>query len=232
MPRKVVGVNPILASWVGRVRYEPAWALQRLVAELRAEGKLGDTLLLLEHEPVYTLGRRGSEAEILMDPDERQRRGIETVRSDRGGLVTYHGPGQLIGYPIFNLGVAADVRDFVCRIEKTMIGVAARFDVAAERIDGLPGVWVGDAKLGAIGVHISRGITTHGFALNVATDLDAFNGIVPCGIVDKTVTSLDVETGREVLMDDVVSATVEAAAEAFARPVSLTEMDFEAIAGG
>lgn len=225
-------MNPILASWVGRVRYEPAWALQRLVAELRAEGKLADTILLLEHDPVYTLGRRGSESEILMDPAERERLGIETVRSDRGGLVTYHGPGQLVGYPIFNLGIAADVRDFVCRIEKTMIGIAARFGVQARRVDGLPGVWVGDAKLGAIGVHLSRGITTHGFALNVGTDLAAFNGIVPCGIVDKTVTSLDELTGRSIAMDDVVTATVEAAAEAFERPVTLTEMDFEALTGG
>jgi len=228
----VVAVNPIIAAWVGRVRYEPAVALQRLVAELRAEGKLADTLLLLEHEPVYTIGKRGSDAEILLDPDELERQGIEVAHTDRGGLVTYHGPGQLVGYPIFQLGPAADVVDFVCRLEKTMIGAAARFGVTATRADGFPGAWVGDAKLGAIGVHVSRGITTHGFALNVATDLAAFNGIVPCGLVDKTVTSLAEQTGRAISLDESVAATIAAAADAFDRPVTLTEMDFEAIAGG
>lgn len=221
-----------MASWVGRVRYEPGWALQRLVAELRSEGKLADTLLLLEHDPVYTLGRRGSDGEILMDATELQRAGIDVVRSDRGGLVTYHGPGQLVGYPIFHLGPVADVKGFVCMLEKTMIGTAARFGVTAERIDGYPGVWVGDAKLGAVGVHVARGITTHGFALNVSTDLAAFNGIVPCGIVDKTVTSLAQQTGRDITIEDAMRATIEAATEAFGRPVTLTQMDFQAIAGG
>lgn len=225
-------MNPIVASWVGRVRYQPGWELQRLVAELRSEGKLADTLLLLEHDPVYTLGRRGSEAEVLLPAGDLERLGIDVVRSDRGGLVTYHGPGQLVGYPIFHLGPAADVKGFVCMLEKTMIGAAARFGVNAERVEGYPGVWVGDAKLGAVGVHVARGITTHGFALNVSTDLAAFNGIVPCGIVDKTVTSLQALTGRAIAMSDVIDATVQAAAEAFQRPVTLAQMDFQAIAGG
>lgn len=222
--------EPIVASWVGRVRYEPAWELQRLVAELRAEEKLPDTLLLLEHEHVYTLGKRGNEGEILYGATERAERGIEVVRSDRGGLVTYHGPGQLVGYPIFNLGPKADVRGFVCMLEKTMIGASARFGVRAQCIDGLPGVWVDDAKLGAIGVHVARGITTHGFAINVATDLSMFNGIVPCGVVDKGVTSLSALAGREIEMAEAVDAVVEAAAEAFGRPVERVQMDFEAIA--
>ncbi|MGH2830124.1 MAG: lipoyl(octanoyl) transferase LipB, partial [Actinomycetota bacterium] len=133
-------MNRIVATWVGRVAYEPAWELQRLVAELRAEERLPDTMLLLEHDHVYTLGKRGSESEILFDEAERASRGVEVVRSDRGGLVTYHGPGQLVGYPIFNLGPKADIVGFVCRLENTMIGAAARLGVQARRVDGLPGV--------------------------------------------------------------------------------------------
>lgn len=219
--------DPILACRVGRVRYEPALALQHLVAELRAEGQLGDTLLLLEHEPVYTLGRRGSEGEILFNAEERNARGIEVVRTDRGGLVTYHGPGQLVGYPIFHLGAAPDVLGYVCKLEQAMIVAAAQFGVEAARLDGFPGVWVGDAKLGAIGVHVARGITTHGFALNVNADLSAFNGIIPCGIADKTVTSLEVARGHAVSMESATDAIVEAFGTVFARPIEVAEIDFQ-----
>lgn len=205
--------------------YEPAFALQQLVAELRAEGKLPDTLLLLEHEPVYTLGRRGSESEILYDADLRATLGIDVVRSDRGGLVTYHGPGQLTGYPIFNLGPAADVIGYVCKLEKAMIYAAARFGVDAQRVEGYPGVWVGDQKLGAVGVHVSRGITTHGFALNVSPDLSAYNGIVPCGIVDKGITSLEVLTGKPVDMDAVIDAIIDGFAEQFDRRVEAGDLE-------
>ncbi len=224
--------QPILACRLGRVRYQPAYALQHVVAELRAEDKLPDTLLLLEHEPVYTLGRRGSEGEILLDADECAARGIEVVRTEGGVLVSYHGPGQLVGYPIFWLGGAPDVRGYVCRLENAMIGAAKRFDVVASRSEGLPGIWVGDAKLGAIGVHVARGITTHGFALNVAPDLSAFNGIVPCGVMDKGVTSLAELTGRDITMDQAIDAIVGAFGEAFDRPVAFAELNLEGAVHG
>lgn len=219
-----------MASWVGRLPYEPAFELQQLVAELRAEEKLPDTLLLLEHEHVYTLGRRGSMSEILLDSGQRADRGIDVVVTDRGGLVTYHGPGQLVGYPIMMLGLAPDLSGYVRQLEEAMIGMATRFGVTAGRAEGLAGIWVGDAKLGAIGVHVARGITTHGFAINVTTDLSLFNGIVPCGIVDKGVTSLEEQTGRAIPMDEAADAMVEAFADAFKRPCTLAPMDFEAIA--
>lgn len=223
-------MKPILATWLGRVGYRPAYELQRVVAELRAEDKLPDTLLLLEHEHVYTLGRRGTRGEILWDDSILQERGVEVVQTDRGGRVTYHGPGQLVGYPIFNLGTAPDLCDYVRRLERAMIGTAADFGVEAAAVAGLPGIWAGGAKLGAIGVHVSRGITTHGFAINVTTDLDLFNGIVPCGIVDRGVTSI-AALGAEAAMDAALSSIVARFGEAFEREVALVEMSFEEVAG-
>src|SRR5439155_6489218 len=196
-------MRTMLAVWVGRVPYRPAFELQQIVAQLRAEEKLPDTMLLLEHDPVYTLGRRAPVEEILLDDTALAERGIEVERTDRGGRVTYHGPGQLVGYPIVRLATA-DLVGYVRSIERALIAVCADFGVDAGACDGLTGVWSGDRKLGAIGIHVSRGITTHGFALNVNTDLSMFNGIVPCGIVDRGVTSLEEITGAALAMDDVV----------------------------
>jgi lipoyl(octanoyl) transferase len=224
-------VKPILGTWLGRVAYRPAYELQRVVAELRAEDKLPDTLLLLEHEHTYTLGRRGTRGEILWDDETLAGRGVEVVPTDRGGRVTYHGPGQLVGYPIMNLGMSPDLSDYVRRLERAMIGTASAFGVNAAAIEGLPGIWAGGAKLGAIGVHVARGITTHGFAINVTTDLDLFNGIIPCGIADRGVTSLTALTGAEVAMDDAVASMVARFGEAFDREVALVEMSFEEVAG-
>ena len=209
-------MGTLLALWLGRIPYAPAFELQQVVAQLRAENKLADTLLLLEHEPVYTLGRRAPEEEILLDPDALAERGIAVERTDRGGRVTYHGPGQLVGYPIVRLATA-DLVGYVRSLERAMIAVASDFGVDAGPIEGLTGIWAGDRKLGAIGIHVSRGITTHGFALNVNTDLSMFNGIVPCGIVDRGVTSLAEILGREVPMTDVVAATTKRVAEALGK---------------
>ncbi|TMK19392.1 MAG: lipoyl(octanoyl) transferase LipB [Actinobacteria bacterium] len=203
----------MLAVWVGRVPYRPAFELQQIVAQLRAEEKLPDTMLLLEHDPVYTLGRRAPVEEILLDDTALAERGIEVERTDRGGRVTYHGPGQLVGYPIVRLATA-DLVGYVRSIERALIAVCADFGVDAGTIDGLTGVWSGDRKLGAIGIHVSRGITTHGFALNVNTDLSMFNGIVPCGIVDRGVTSLEEITGAALAMDDVVRSAKRRVGEA------------------
>jgi lipoyl(octanoyl) transferase len=208
-----VDAQPLLALWLGRVPYRPAFELQQLVAQLRAEERLSDVLLLLEHDHVYTLGRRASEAEILLDEEALASRGIAVERTDRGGQVTYHGPGQLVGYPIVRIG-PKDLAGYVRALERAMIAVAADFGVEARAVEGLPGIWAGDRKVGAIGIHVARGITTHGFALNVNTDLAMFNGIVPCGIVDRGVTSLAELAGREIPMQHVVRATITRVGEA------------------
>ena len=197
------------ATWLGRLGYPEAFALQRTLAERRGRGEIPDTTLLLEHDAVYTLGRRATDAEILLDPAGLAARGIAVERTDRGGRVTYHGPGQLVGYPIIDLGAQGDLVGYVRALERALIATAADHGIAATTIDGLTGVWVGDEKLAAIGVHVSRGITTHGFALNVNTDLDAFNGIVPCGIIDKGVTSLAALTGVAPGVEGVARAAAE-----------------------
>ena len=207
-------MRTLLSIWLGRVPYRPAFELQQIVASLRAEGKLPDTLLLLEHEHVYTLGRRAPEEEILLDTESLAARGIAVERTDRGGRVTYHGPGQLVGYPIVSLGGTGDLVGYVRALERAMIAVAADAGVEATTIDGLTGIWADGGKLGAIGVHVARTITTHGFAINVNTDLAMFNGIVPCGIVDRGVTSLSELLGREVRMEEVVRSASRRVGEA------------------
>jgi len=196
-------VKPLWSAWLGRMGYQAAWDLQRDLAAHRASAEIPDYLLTLEHDPVYTLGKRTADTDVLLDQAALKNKGIDVVRTDRGGLATYHGPGQVIGYPILDLGPAADVVAHVCALEQALIDTAADFGATALRIDGLRGVWVGDSKLAAIGVHVSRGITTHGFALNVDPDLSAFNGIVPCGILDKGVTSLRTLTGTSAGVEEV-----------------------------
>jgi lipoyl(octanoyl) transferase len=181
--------------------YADAEALQRALVDERRAGRVGDVLLLLEHPHVLTLGVRaaGSRAHILSTPDALRARGVEVFETGRGGDVTYHGPGQLVGYPILDLQPdRPDVHRYVRDLEEVLIRTAADYGVHAERIEGLTGVWVGGEKLGAIGVRISRWVTSHGFALNVATDLDYFSLIVPCGIADRGVTSLARLLGRPV----------------------------------
>jgi lipoyl(octanoyl) transferase len=225
-------MRTLISVWLGRVAYRPAFELQQIVAQLRAEEKLPDTLLLLEHEHVYTLGRRAPEEEILLDPPALAERGIAVERTDRGGRVTYHGPGQLVGYPIVRLATA-DLVGYVRSLERAMIAVAADFGVDAGTVEGLTGLWAGDRKLGAIGIHVSRGITTHGFALNVDPDLSMFNGIVPCGIVDRGVTSLVELTGRDVEMTDIARAATRRVGEALGafRVVEATPEDLGLEAG-
>lgn len=216
-------MKPLAAVWLGRVAYEPGRVLQEAVAARRATGLVPDTLLLLEHDSVYTLGRRATEEEILLDAATLAARGIEVAHTDRGGRVTYHGPGQLIGYPIVDLGASTDLIGYVRAIERALIATAADFGVEAGTIEGLRGVWTGNAKLAAIGVHVSRGITTHGFALNVDPDLDAFNGIIPCGIVDRGVTSLTALTGATPDLEDVAARAAHRLAESLSRALRLVE---------
>jgi len=176
---------------LGRVEYEDGLAMQKALVEARAQGRIPDTLLLLEHPRVITLGRGARAQNILWSPESLAARGFEVFETDRGGDVTYHGPGQIVGYPILDLKPdRKDVRKYVASLEELMIRVAAGYGVEARRVPGRIGVWTPSGKLGAIGVHISRWITSHGFAFNVRTDLDDFAAIVPCGISDVGVASL------------------------------------------
>ncbi len=216
-------MDTLRATWLGRIAYAPAFALQQELAQRRATGDIGDTVLLLEHDAVYTLGRRATEGEILLDTESLAARGIGVEHSDRGGRVTYHGPGQLVGYPIVDLGTTGDLVGYVRALERALIATAASFGIAAGTVEGLTGVWVGDAKLAAIGVHVSRTITTHGFAINVSTDLDAFNGIIPCGIVDRGVTSIQALTGSAPSLREVATRAARALGVELGREVAFVE---------
>ncbi len=193
----------------GTIRYREAWDLQLALAGRRAAGEIPDALLLLEHPPVYTRGRRTKAAELPMGAEWYEAQGIEVLDTDRGGLVTYHGPGQLVAYPIVDLApLGGDVHEYVRGLERVMIGSLAEHGVGAQTIAGLTGVWTdgpppvpglaGAArKIGSIGVHVSKGITTHGLAVNVDNDLQPFEWVVPCGIEGVSMTSIAREEGRE-----------------------------------
>jgi lipoyl(octanoyl) transferase len=208
---------------LGVVDYAAALELQRELVEARRSGTIPDTLLLLEHPPVITLGvkTRGKPTNVVASPDELARQGVEVFETGRGGDVTYHGPGQLVGYPILDLSPhRRDVHRYVRDLEEALIRAVGAFGIEAHRVSGLTGIWAGsprrEEKLGAIGVRISRWITSHGFALNVAPDLRHFQLIVPCGIADRGVTSMEQLLGRPVPMTDVEDAVAGAMAEVFA----------------
>ena len=186
---------------LGRIGYADGLMMQQALVEERRAGRVGDLLLLLEHPHVLTLGVRGDPgpSHILASPDRLTSLGVEVHETGRGGDITYHGPGQIVGYPIVDLRPdRCDVHRYVRDLEEVLIRVAADYGVTASRVEGLTGVWVGANKLAAIGVRVARWITSHGFALNVSTDLSYFNLIVPCGIPDRGVTSLEQLLGREV----------------------------------
>ena len=204
--------TPIDVRRLGTVDYQDAWTLQRELAESRVAGG-PDSLLLLEHPSVYTAGRRTL-------PEERPIDGTAVIDTDRGGKITWHGPGQLVGYPIIGLAEPLDVVNFVRRLEESLIHVCAELGLETGRVSGRSGVWVpadekGPArKVGAIGVRVSRATTLHGFALNCDCDLSAFSAIVPCGLSDAGVTSLSAELGRHVGVDDVIDRVTIAVCDA------------------
>jgi lipoyl(octanoyl) transferase len=205
---------------LGVVPYAEALAMQRALVEERRAGRVPDLLLLLQHPPVITLGVKpdASRAHIVATPERLAALGVEVHETGRGGDVTYHGPGQIVGYPILDLKPdCCDVHRYVRDLEEVMIRVCADYAVDAGRVEGLTGVWAGRDKIGAIGVRISRWITSHGFAFIAATDLDHFGLIVPCGIADRGVTSLERATGRAVRIEDVEDAFVAQFAEVFVR---------------
>ena len=191
----------IALSRHGLMEYQKAWDFQRTIHEEVASGSRPNTLLLLEHPSVYTAGRRTEDAERPAD-------GTPVIDVDRGGRITWHGPGQLVGYPIVKLQKPTELVGFVREIETALIKVCDDLGVATVRIDGRSGVWIqderGDRKIAAIGIRVAKGVTMHGFALNVNPDLTAFGQIVPCGIADADVTSLEIELGRSITIEEVV----------------------------
>jgi lipoyl(octanoyl) transferase len=208
--------------WVvraGLIPYERARLLQRRLEDARIAREVPDMMLLLEHPPVYTRGRRSTADELPMGEDWYRAKGIEVCDTDRGGRVTYHGPGQLVGYPIVSLKpYDNDVHDYIRRLERTMITALAEWQVEAGLIPGLTGVWTPERrKIGSIGVHVNRGVTTHGFAINVDNDLEPFESIVPCGIESCQMTSLARELGAEPDLDTFATTISERFGEVYGR---------------
>ena len=212
-------MSDLVATWLGRVPYVDGWRLQEAVAtRVRAGG--ADRLLLLEHDPVYTIGRRGSISNLTAPVDELRAQGASAYRVDRGGDITYHGPGQLVGYPVIALGDAPDLVGYVRSLEGALIDALAGYGVAARGIARKTGVWVDlsgavPAKIAAIGVRVSRGVSTHGFALNVATDLSAFSRMIPCGFAHE-VASLE-RLGVRADLREVAGRVAEALARRLGR---------------
>ena len=208
------------AQWLGVVPYDDGLRRQELAVERLRSGDAPEQLLLLEHPHVFTLGRGADANNILADQDQLQTNSVEVHETGRGGDVTYHGPGQLVGYPIINLKPdRCDVHRYVRDVEEVLIRTIADYGIEGGRIEGLTGVWVGNEKIAAIGVRIARWITSHGFALNVNTDLKFFQMIVPCGITDKSVTSISRLLGREVDLCEVATTTARHFGEVFNREV-------------
>ncbi len=209
-PASVAPSNRLRVRWLGRVEYDEAWDLQRAIWEGRTEGRTGDDyLLLLEHPPVYTVGRNGDGSNLIITPQMVEAVGATLHHVDRGGDITYHGPGQLVGYPIYavpRLPGGFDMVGHVRRLEQALIAALAGFGVEAWAEGGFTGVWTAQGKVAAIGVRVSRGVSMHGFALNVDTDLSYFGHIVPCGIADRPVTSLSEILGRKVTLEEAVEA--------------------------
>ena len=210
--RQATDDHPLLAAHggvltvehLGTVAYRPTWELQDELADQRRGRRIGDRLLLLEHFPVYTIGRGGDQANLLATPERLREIGAELIRIDRGGDITYHGPGQIVAYPIVELRDPLDLRRYVRILEASIIDTTAAFGLSSARLEGQPGIWIdGERKLAAIGVRVRRGVTTHGLALNVNTDLKWFDEMIPCGIPDKGVTSLARELGSPVPMEAV-----------------------------
>ena len=224
------GASPLRSAWLGRIDYLDAWRLQNAVAT-RVRAGDDERLLLLEHDPVYTIGRRGTTKHLLAAPDELRRVGASVYRVDRGGDITYHGPGQLVGYPVMRLGDAPDLTGYVRALESALVDALASFGVAGHTERGKTGVWVdllesgAPAKIAAIGVRVSRGVATHGFALNVTTDIAAFERMIPCGfahevaslermgvtadmreVADRAAVALAVRLGRALAWSDVEPA--------------------------
>jgi lipoyl(octanoyl) transferase len=204
-PTPPTAARPLEVRRLGRMRYKDGLALQAQLVRDRQAGAVPDTLLLLEHDPVFTLGQNAHKENVLASPEVLRARGFDVEETGRGGDVTYHGPGQLVAYPILSLAPdRCDIHLYLRDLEEVMILTCADYGLAAGRVEKMTGTWIDDRKVGAIGVRVARWVTSHGLALNVNTDLSAFQHIVPCGLVGRDVTSLARELGRPVAMDDVM----------------------------
>ena len=215
--------KPLEVRRLGVVRYQDALDLQRALVEERRGDQVSDLLLLLQHPPVITVGVKGDagRSHVVAAASLLTQLGIDICDTGRGGDVTYHGPGQLVGYPIIDLRPdRCDVHRYVRDLEEVMLRVCADYHVTAQRCDGLTGAWIGEDKIGAIGVRLSRWITCHGFAFNVSTNLDEFNLIVPCGIPNRGVTSLERVAGRDISIGEVEDAMVRRFCDVFERETS------------
>ncbi|GAA2842165.1 lipoyl(octanoyl) transferase LipB [Crossiella cryophila] len=214
--------EPVLVRHLGSIDYLKAWELQREVLDARADGDGPDTLLLLEHPSVYTAGKR-------TQPEDRPTDGTPVVEVDRGGKITWHGPGQLVGYPIVKLTDPVDVVDYVRRVEEGLIKVCRDLGLPAGRVEGRSGVWLPadetrvERKIAAIGIRVQRGVTMHGFEINCDADLAAFERIIPCGIADAGVTSLSAELGRQVTVAEVEPLAEKAVLDALSGALPLSE---------
>ena len=201
-----IATNIIDILDLGLSPFKEVWDLQKELVKKRQNGQIKDTLILAEHEPVYTLGKNANENHILQNSP----RDVKTYQIERGGDVTYHGPGQLVGYPIIDLhNYNKSISCYMRSLEQLIIDTLAEFRVTAERKDGLTGVWVGDEKIAALGVRVTRWITMHGFALNVSPDLTYYSGIIPCGIFEYGVTSMAKQLTDEVAVDSVKQVLIE-----------------------
>jgi lipoyl(octanoyl) transferase len=216
--------------WLGCVDYVKAWHLQRGLVRQRQEGRVPDQILLLEHDAVYTYGHRGARGHFLTPPPRLRSFGARVLKVDRGGGLTFHGPGQLVGYPILDLREwQPDLHLYLRALEGVLITVLADYGIAADRLPGLTGVWVEGRKIAAIGVKVSRWVTSHGFALNVGVDLQWFRHIVACGIDDRGVTSMQAVLGQPLPLAPVAATVVRRFGEAFGRPLIGNMSDFLAV---
>jgi lipoate-protein ligase B len=198
--------DQILVQNIGRKSYKAVWDLQKEMQQQRINGNIEDTLILVEHDPVYTLGKNANEDHLLQSRDES----VDVFNIERGGDITFHGPGQLVGYPILDLSnYKKSVSWYMRTLEQVLIDTLIEFKITAQQNDGLTGVWVGDEKIAALGVRISRWVTMHGFALNVNPDLSFYDGIIPCGIFDHGVTSMEQLLGETQNSDNVKNMVIE-----------------------
>ena len=198
--------DQIFVQNIGRKSYKAVWDLQKEMQQQRIKGEIEDTLILVEHDPVYTLGKNANEDHLLQSRDES----VDVFNIERGGDITFHGPGQLVGYPILDLSnYKKSVSWYMRTLEQVLIDTLIEFKITAHRNDGLTGVWVGDEKIAALGVRISRWVTMHGFALNVNPDLSFYDGIIPCGIFDHGVTSMEQLLGETQNNDNVKNMVIE-----------------------
>ena len=205
-----------IAPYLGIVPYERALKLQQELAQARKDGRIGDVLLLLQHPPVFTLGRFRGEEDMTVPPETLAREGIAVVHTNRGGSITFHGPGQLVGYPILNLKEnGLGVREYIRKLEETIIMTLLTLGIQGRRMTEYPGVWVGEKKICSIGIHASHNITTHGFALNVNNDLRYFRYIRPCGLSSDVMTSVSELLGHRIEMETVVGKLLPAFSETF-----------------